>query len=305
MTSTMIADVITKACNYLLRAQQPDGLWVDYELPVGRSDEWVSAFAGLALIEATNIGAINARPELTCAAIALTKRQRTTGGWGYNHFCKADTDSTSFVCQFFSHLGWGFDPISILFIEDHWQASAGCFSTYKGPLAWGSGHLDVTPYALLSISDEIKKKILPVFLGKLESHRDFGRGWKSYWWRNSLYSSLITLELLKKLECISIVLPFTDFKGYTSLDAFDIACLVGIAYYANWEKLIKQSYVSQLIVSQLPNGSWKGSPQLRVTDPGCYEPWVNPIGECYTDINSVITTSLAIRALIRQTNSDS
>jgi len=298
-----LTDAIIRASEYLLDIQRQDGLWEDYDLPVGKSDEWISAFTGLAIIDAENLGLIRARPQLTCTAITLVQRQRTTGGWGYNRQCKPDTDSTSFVCKFLQEMGWTIDSKSAHFIESHWRPDEGCFATYQGPLAWGNGHWDVTPYAAMSVSDAARINVVPAFLNSLEKHRLRANGWQSYWWSNNLYSTMITLEVLTRLSQIHKILPFTEFQDHPPSTPFEIACLMQIGHYANWSKEKIAVLTNSLLSCQLGNGSWEGSPQLRVTAPQCDTPWIEPIGDLYIDTNSTVTTSLAIRSLASQARS--
>ena len=296
---SMTSKAINRGSEYLIGIQQPNGLWQDYELPVGPSDEWVTGFAGLALSEISNLGYIDARPELALAALTLSLRERYSGGWGYNSTCKADTDSTSIVIQFFEQLGWRVNLRSRQFVASHWRPQYGGFATYDGPLAWGTGHWDVTPYALLSVSLDARKEMLPVFLNSLAKHRDKTAGWRSYWWSSNLYSSLVTLEALSSLNAVYAVLPFNDFLDHKPCSAFELACLLGIAHHAHWSHDYVRNLMVQLLDHQLSDGSWEGSPQLRLTEPVCYEPWLRPNGNSYVDVNSVITTAIAIRVLAK------
>src|SRR5437868_2631287 len=91
-----IRSAVEAACAYLLTRQHADGRFIDYALPVGPSDEWVSAVAGLALAEAGahgwHAGAVEGAHR---AAAWLARVRHPRAGWGFNRRTEADADSTA------------------------------------------------------------------------------------------------------------------------------------------------------------------------------------------------------------------
>lgn len=288
------------AMYYLQSIQNEDGSWHDYHLPVGKSDQWVTAYAGHALAQygnrSNNVEAIEAA---TKAANWLKQNQTYASGWGYNQKTGPDADSTALSIALFDELGMDVFAKDRIFLKDHWE-DGGCIATYDGPNAWGKGHWDVTPWGYYGMLDDDKELLSPQFMKALYAQRLHSGYWRSYWWKKPFYSTFITLEVLEKLGVAEPEYASLNVSEPLTIDnAFDLACYIGIACLRNHSNEKMGSYMRTLLNWQLKNGSWQGSSNLRVTENYCYAPWEEPIGVYYQDEKSVVSTATIIRVLSR------
>jgi squalene cyclase len=79
---------IVKATAFLKLKQKQDGKWVDFELEVGLSTAWTTAFVATALSRR-----VEARDSLQKACLWLVENFRQ--GWGFNEIVPTDCHSTA------------------------------------------------------------------------------------------------------------------------------------------------------------------------------------------------------------------
>jgi hypothetical protein len=289
---------------YLCRLQHDDGKWTDFQLPVGASDQWVTAYTGLALAQMgkslRHDGALKAARQ---SAAWLLGNQHYDAGWGYNARVGPDTDSTAICLNLLKELGIGVRTADQDFLRQHWHVEGG-FSTYRQDNAWGRPHWDVTPLAYLSLAEKDKHELRSQFLQALNDNRMAGNMWRSYWWRRPFYSTFITLETLDKLQISESGWPPLDRAGaQLAIDnSFDLACFIGIEILRGASREQLGPHVRTLLKWQKRSGSWPGEANLRVTDRGCYAPWQSPSGAYFSDEAGTITTATVIRVLTRYLN---
>jgi hypothetical protein len=289
---------VKDAMYYLKSVQNKDGSWDDYNLPVGKSDQWVTAYAAHALAQYGNrSGNLDALEAATLAADWLKQFQTYNMGWGYNRITGPDADSTAIAIALFDELGMDVDENDRLFLKKQWR-NGECMATYEGPLAWGNGHWDVTPWGYYGMLPEDRELYYQEFCNALNVQYMNNGFWRSYWWRNPFYSTFITLEVLEKLGLQGPSNTLRSIESAFNIDnAFDLGCYIGIECIRNHSNEKLGSYLRNLLNWQLKNGSWEGSPNLRVTENYCYTPWDEPKGVYYKDEKSVITTATIIRVL--------
>jgi hypothetical protein len=287
---TRVECAIARGIQYLIAIQEPDGSWWDFELPVGRSDQWVTAYVGYALALAGHRWA-DAHHAARRAAKWLDEHRTAPAGWGFNARTGSDADSTAFALALFEELGLPVGEVDRQFLLEHWQAGGG-FSTYTTPDAWGLAHPDVTPLAFRVLGPQQQAERERQLLAYLERCRLDGGGWPSYWWRNESYATFAVAELLGAGAVTGR--PRVDPEN-----PFDLACGLGVAAIAGAGE--RDDLLAGLLGAQRENGAWSGSPNLRVTNPDCGRPWERPAaaGEYYEDFRATITTATAVRALIR------
>ncbi|HEX8456050.1 MAG TPA: prenyltransferase/squalene oxidase repeat-containing protein [Pyrinomonadaceae bacterium] len=296
-TSAALEDGIA----YLCRLQDDTGKWTDFQLPVGASDQWVTAYVGLALARAGKYlrhrGALGAAEK---SAAWLIRHQHYSAGWGYNGQTGADVDSTAVCLALLRELEIDVRSEDREFLRRHWHAEGG-FSTYSEPNAWGRPHWDVTPLGYLALAEHEQRELREPFLRALQEHRLAGNMWRSYWWRMPFYSTLVTLEALDELQ-----LPEPPSPAPTAADApaqmlidnsFDLACLVGIEILRGAPLEQVGEHARALLRWQQRDGSWRGHANLRVTDNSCDAPWETPAGEYFRDEACTITTATVLRVL--------
>jgi hypothetical protein len=282
---------------YLCQLQHQDGYWSDYRLPVGASDQWVSAYVGLALARYGT--AHEHQPALAAARRAaawLLATRADAPGWGYNASTGADADSTALALALLRELDLPNPPADQHMLRRHWRDAGAGAATYEGPDAWGQAHWCVTPLAYLGMAPDQQRALRASFLDGVRSNRMADGQWRSYWWRNPYYSTFGTLEVLRQLG-IDEALPPAAAVPIVIDNAFDLACLLG-------GELLRGRTVDQfgtqlrtLLAWQNSDGRWPGHPNLRVTDQHCQAPWDEPSGAYYTDHAGTISTATVLRML--------
>jgi hypothetical protein len=304
-----LLDEITAALEdglaYLCRIQDTDGKWTDFQLPVGPSDQWVTAYVGQALAQAGK--RLSHEKALTAArqsADWLLRHQNYPAGWGYNTRTGPDADSTSICLALLRELNLEIRREDQQFLRQYWHPEGG-FSTYEGPDAWGRPHWDVTPLGYLGLAEIEQHELREPFLRALAEHRLPGGLWRSYWWRLPFYSTWTTLEALEKLGIPeSAPLDAADAEASIVIDnSFDLACLIGIETLRGAPFEQSGRHLRTLLGWQQPDGSWPGHANLRVTDDACHAPWDSPAGNYFRDEASTITTATVVRVLIRYLSS--
>ena len=295
-----IEDALTDAVRYFQWTQSDGGSWSDFQLPVGASDQWVTAYVAYALARAGKVGA---QPDATTtaerAADWLAHQRTYAAGWGYNGITGPDSDSTAMAIALFDELGRPVAEPDRGFLRDHWRTAEG-IATYDGPHAWGEGHWDVTPWGYLGMTSQDQAAHRGQFLAALRSNMTGGGLWRSYWWRHPYYSTYVTLEVLERL---GVAAPEPEADTSPALppidNPFDLACYVGILCLRSSSDPRLDVHLRTLLNSQQRDGAWSGSANLRVTENTCYRPWDDPQGTYYEDHQATVTTATVIRVLTR------
>jgi hypothetical protein len=288
---------------YLCSTQHADGHWQDYrDLPVGTSDQWITAYVGLALAQYGRwLDHAAASQGARRAAVWLTDRRSYSDGWGYNGRTGPDVDSTAFVLALLGELEMPIAGADQAFLRRHWRSQGECgLATYEGPGAWGHAHWDVTPWGYLGLSKIDQDSLRDSFLAGLKDNRMADGMWRSYWWRNPYYSTFTTLEVLERLGISEPDAPLTTASSPRQIDnAFDLGCLIGIESLRAAAPERLGGYLQHLLSWQADDGRWPGHANLRVTDDTCYTPWEEPRGSYYTDEDATISTATVVRVLAR------
>lgn len=297
-TGDEIEAALKDGAGYLCSIQKGNGSWCDYDLPVGICDQWITAYVGLALARYPHQnGSSDSRAAAEKGAAWLCHERSYRAGWGYNAFTGPDADSTANCLALLGELDWPIQPEDQAFLFRHWRREGG-MATYDKDDAWGTAHWDVTPLGYLGLKDEDRQQLRDGFLKGLEVNRMAGGMWRAYWWRNSFYSTFVTLEALDSLSLKEPdFAPDASFGPLKVDNAFDLACLIGIKALRSSPFEDIAPLLRLLLSWQRADGRWPGHPNLRVTDPSCYDPWLKPIGIYYTDEAASITTATVIRVL--------
>ncbi len=288
-----IYENLGRACRALQNAMTPAQCWKDYMLPVGESDEWVTAFVGVALAEA---GAALGKGEFIetaeTAFSALIDNRSRSAGFGFNAFVEADADSTATVLLLASLLKQSVPADDIAFLQSH-QRNDGGFATFQEENGWGQSHACVTPVAALALL----RFGADVPMGQLSRYGDDIRNidgtWPAYWWPGPLYATAAWLRLAQDAPQLSM----TGSKQLTSISIptlMDLALAVEIAYRLQQPK--RKELLDKLIENQQPSGLWPASKCLRVTDENCKD-HDSAHGEIYADHNCLMTTAMAVRSI--------
>jgi squalene cyclase len=301
---------IDKAIAFLIRAQEPSGIWLDYAFPIGPSDEWVTSYVGFCLAEAApdDRRVSNA---IAKAAEWLVADLRTRHGAGYNWLCPADSDSTGWAVLFLRASGHKVEERLYELLLQR-QNPDGGFATYDSDLlqpghSWASSHPEVTPVALRALLTRFDDRNPAVCAGfdyviKRARVNDL---WPSFWWTNPVYSTCMNVTLLADAH-LSRELQSTG-RAVDALpecsDPFSIALLaeIGLSIDGQNGGAQLERRLRALCELQARDGSWPSSAILRLTHSDCPQPWRRDgdVGDLYPDVNRLITSSTVLRSLAR------
>ncbi len=291
----LIEHMIERAIDYLIDIQNSDGSWTDYCLPVGTSDQWVTAYTALGMLYASRMTNNEKGISSACHAVQFLKEFQTyKAGWGYNRNTGVDADTTAHVIRLFRDLNIEVRSEDEECLMQHYNHNGG-FSTYCNKSNWGKPHPDVTAAASLALENDRLQSIKPELLNYCDSIRLHDGSWPTYWWRNNLYGTYYMLELYDRLDA-PIFLIAQNIK-INIHSCFDFAWALGVLNILKQNTYPYDKAFQSLFDMQENSGAWNGSPSLRVTDPACPKPWISPQGEYYTDHMGTITTSSVIRVL--------
>ncbi|MFM7596973.1 MAG: hypothetical protein ACKO70_01155 [Actinomycetota bacterium] len=298
---------------FLLARQSDTGLWSDFQLAPGLSDEWITGYVGDRLA-----GVPGTESALDRAWAALTVRQAERGGhgWGYNVYVPQDADSTAWALRLAQHVGHGDDEVALdarssLAAFRHGNGMLGTYgptddiarfigadpdSDFRG---WTAPHPCVTA-AAAGLGDLIEPEVL------LAAQRPDGR-WRSYWWASDTFATALAVEALaatpKASEAITRAGQWAqESLASPALTSFEVANL-GIVTALAGES--DDSTVRRLTFTMLPDGSWPAGALLRVphphdTDPDAVIDWMprgRIEGAVVEDLRRVFTTATVVHAL--------
>jgi hypothetical protein len=310
--SAPIDSAIDRAVEFLLETRQY-GMWQDFMLAPGWSDEWVTGYAGTSLASAVGVHSC-----LKDSWQVLRFRARTrSAGWGYNALVPEDADSTSWVLRLAYVLGEEGDPLSIAARESlaEFRHENGMLGTY-GPTdeirkfigasadrsftGWTSPHACVTA-AAAGVPGVIAPHVLPA------AQREDG-SWHSYWWEVDAFATALATEACtdQQARARAGAWALQRLENPGACGAFELANLIATLVHSSamddprWAKAL-----DALLALQESNGQWPASARMRVPDPGDPDPdrhgeWLEGgriEGAVVVDQRGVFTTATALRAL--------
>jgi hypothetical protein len=287
---------IKQASNFLLDLQNQDGSWHDYQLPVGSSTQWVTAFVAHALtISAKKCGTEAGLQGARRAATFLLEQQHYSSGWGYNHTTGVDADSTGWTLRLLKALDIPFRTGDEACLFDHWHKMGG-FSTYHEANFWAAPHPCVSVACFTGLSEVHQQELIPTLKKHLDEFLQEDGTLPSYWWRTHHYS---TYHYLKLLTTLGIRSEFSEvgletLSDHGSSSAFESAYQLGIIKLCQGDI---DGSLSNLLEQQRFDGGWLGSTELRVTEDTCQQPWLTPQGRLYRDVYGTISTASALLVL--------
>ncbi len=294
----MQSPVVFAAVSFLVESQAADGSFRDYELPVGASDQWVTAYTGLALARAARASIPHADEASRRAANWLARNRTYEEGWGFNATTGADADSTAHAILLLSAAGLCPPVAASKWLSSLWRPQQG-FATYAQGKAWSTGHPCVTPVVYSALHALGIRENLKDVLEVIRQTRLPDGSWASYWWRTNRYAEWVTLELLAELGRLDLAeLPTRETRSYSFESAFELACICGSQRIRYPKESMSCPFIEALTHYQSVDGSWPGGFELRVTDDDCYQPWVAPSGLLYLDQRGVLTTATCLRAMV-------
>lgn len=283
---------------YLARAQDPSGSWSDFWLPVGTSDEWVTAYVGICLDAASRCAA---PPEPTRAAAGAAARlaaawlldhRRPLRGWGYNGTVPPDADSTAHAVSCIARAGLAVPEDAVSRLQEYAVAGEG-FRTYRWAdpdHRWTRPCPDVTAAVLLALRDVRaldEEGLRAMFAQTLAPAQAEDGLWHGYWWTTPGYATAMAVEVWHAAGRPPLARPVGDLPVSS---AFDLGCAVLAAARAG----DPADAAAALAAAQNADGGWPAAPILLVPPP-----WESlRRGTVVTgDARRLFVTATAVRAM--------
>jgi squalene cyclase len=328
-----ISRALRSAVEFLARAQGADGLWRDFPSFVGDSDEWVTAYVSNALLGTSFRTAENC---VLGACDAMQKRQRPTGGWGYNEDSPPDADSTAWAFRVLVALGKARCKSvhqAKRFMARHQRRDGGIatyfspwplrrkfarpssWSTYTG---WCVTDPCVTAAAVNALDTDGQRNAVAFLLKQEGRHGE----WRGYWWADYEYATTLALESVTTFgdatESASVeraltwirnrVQPSGAVRSTTTgrYSPFATACALRALGARRTAERTEQAgrCIAWLIRNQRTDGAWRASATLRIPRPNDRNPekfrgWTfgGGIGDICLDQNAVFTTASVVAGL--------
>ncbi len=260
--------------DFLLASQRPSGLWMDFRMGPGWSDEWVTGYVGdrLARVDGT-------REARERAWIKLRTRSRVRPvGWGYNVLVPQCADSTTWVLR----LARGVDGLDTPEAERAvaslhlFRREDGLMTTYVDPepirafmraypsrtfRGWTSSHVCVTAAtaALDGIVDRADLTRCQLSDGR----------WHGYWWTTDTFTTALAAESLGPGPQTRQAMTWAEsvMGSEDALNAFDLANLVSILTSSGHSSSAGAFEAIAALVSRIDDdGSWESGAVMRVPD---------------------------------------
>lgn len=188
-----------RAVDALLERQSPEGFWHDYELEIGSSRAWTTAYIGFSLLPYAQVSRVER--SLTRAAHAIL-RVEAPDGWGYNLMTASDADSTAWCVRFLRAMGRDLSgsarAVLLPFVDQ-----GGDVHTFRGERygSWDTAHDDVAAIVALALDESnaatgLARRISARVIGRL----DGGETPKPFWWADDIYLWQTALGLFDHLN---------------------------------------------------------------------------------------------------------
>jgi squalene cyclase len=176
---------------YILSHQDSIGSWTDWDLPLGNSSMWTTAYVGYNLHCLPDELKLRLAPALLSASRWLLANHFENGGWGYNKTAGPDADSTSCAILLLASVDLRAPEAALQHVA-RYQAADGGFSTYLfdgKSNSWTSSHPDVSATAVLALLTHPPRDADAVDRGiaYIVKHATPGGVWNSFWWNSFLY----------------------------------------------------------------------------------------------------------------------
>jgi len=312
-----LMDAIRSACRFLLARRDRDGWWRDFDFQ-GRSDEWVTAYAALALFDS---GLPQCR-ETAASAWALLHRSRWwRGGWGFSRNVPCDADSTAYALLLAARLSARGVRIRRAYrqLARHVGANGGV-ATYKDegalliytrtvgrkPTGWCSPHPCVSA-AVACLRRFADRPRVVKFLRDVQ--RDDG-GVPAYWWCDREYATAVACDALSDERVF--LRRAADWAAARLMapaakpSPFAVACALRILLRASGHHAALSRSIEWLCAEQLTDGSWTSSAHLRLVMPDVVDPDAPgaDIARVVVDPQRIFTTATVAATLALAQQSD-
>lgn len=296
-----LTDSTLSAELFLLKQQQPDGCWRDYQLEPGASEAWTTSVVlwSLACVRPSSIPT----PAVSAALNALHTLQKPTG-WGYNRHTASDADTTAWTIRVLAALQVQQNASLTETLQPfiHGDGSSQTFMGKERFGSWAGHHADVQPMignALVRLYVLTHDPALTALIRKLREYCIITAGpacWRSFWWATDAYAIACNLEFLQTSGGIpaSILNTAQNWLEHAEQpqSAFEAAQYLMIALLTGSPV---EPYMSYLLATQLDDGSWLSSDMLLVPAQSGNQP--EAFAPAFPDIRRLMSTAMALTSL--------
>jgi hypothetical protein len=285
------------------------GLWRDFKTP-SISDEWVSAFIAVNLLD-TGCPAVDVAAQ-ECAA-ALLRTQRSDGGWGYWMHQAPDADSTAWVLHLLRLLCLEPDHAftrGMEFLREHCRPDGGV-STYADheQLAWSmgtaaGGSFDGWEQAHVCVTAAAAPLLPETALTFLRREQRDGR-WSGYWWHGDAYPTAMAVSALagnpEHAESVHAAQRWAAanvllMNGSSDLNAFELAFYLRTLCATHADRYAREIRLAiDLLLRLQTDGGWLPAARMRIPLPSAIT-W-DGSERVHLDYRGSFTTAAVVSAL--------
>lgn len=305
-------NTIERGLFFLTNNQEPNGSFIDFELPPGPSNAWVTGFVAVAIHETAELMSIQCEETIQSSAKALISSMRP-GGWGYNDNTATDADSTSFAIRAILRAGYSVPRSSEILLKPYIDEN-GHGHTFLNPDKmgnWADCHADVTASIGLALKEaNVSKSLRNLVINACLEARNTHGIWIGYWWHQPCYATWINLQFLRIEGALTKEIAQSAKQGILNLSGdlsvFDVASILGILLENRFVTgdFIPEEIVKYLLRLQQANGEWPFSyslilPLQRPVEKGRKVDDTDLKAPCYADVRNLFTTAVVIQVLAR------
>jgi len=303
MITESLSEAVNGGVKFLTDKQFHEGFWHDYDLEIGNSRAWTTAYVAKCLLNFSEYDRVSDALDKACRAIM---RIKTPFGWGYNLVTAEDADTTAFCLYVLKYIEKS-DRCNSFSLLSPYIDKDGAVRTFLGSEfgSWSTEHTDVAAtvgHALLKYDP--RNELAGLIAERIYHQLKCSGGIKAFWWESSFYLWAHVLEFYynwnpKHKFTQEAACEFLSFNHEPQLP-FEKGLYLKAKYYAETilncrlQKNVDEEILLQsLFADQNRDGSWPSSALMKI-------PLQLSVGsgvEIAYDLNRLLTTATILESL--------